>query len=96
MQCKAVLETDLSQLFKKLTRLSQSLKTIDDSTRSQPPKQQHPSSTGARKNETKFNCLPMHEASMREQLNECIVATSQCCTSLFDLSLLVPSAPWVT
>jgi hypothetical protein len=39
--------------------------------------------------------LPFHEENLKNQLDECLKATNENCSNLFDLSLLVPTAPWV-
>jgi len=54
-------------------------------------------SKGTQSKETveKSRYLPVHQETLKSQLEECTNMTNECCTSLFDLSLLVPSAPWV-
>ncbi|RNA15365.1 Histone H5 [Brachionus plicatilis] len=76
----AVLESNLAQLYKKLTRLGESFKTVKN----------------LPKNEAQSNSspLPFHNQSLRSQIDESAKVTSDCCQKLFDLSMLVPSAPW--
>jgi len=37
---------------------------------------------------------PLHKDNLKTQLNECLESTQNVCRDLFDLALLVPSAPW--
>ena len=37
----------------------------------------------------------LHKENLRDQLEECVSVTKVACSELFDLTLLVPSAPWV-
>lgn len=78
------LESEMSQLYKKMVRLKESLQTNlnDVSTHSDGPKQ------------NRSNVLPMHKENLKTQLFDCCNATKDTCASLFDLMLLVPSAPW--
>ena len=39
--------------------------------------------------------LPIHKELIQQQLTDCIKTCSICCNNLFNLSLLIPSAPWV-
>lgn len=76
---KASLESNLAQLFKKLTRLSESFKT----------------NMSKNEKENKSDSLPFHVQSLKKQIDDSAKMTSDCCKKLFDLSILVPSAPWV-
>lgn len=80
----ALLETNLSKLFKNLSRLKESLKTVKNSSQNQQNL----------KRNSEF--LPLHKENLKTQLEESIKLTSECTNDLFDLSLLVPSAPWVS
>jgi hypothetical protein len=37
--------------------------------------------------------LPLHKDNLKIQLDDCIKSTQETCRNLFDLSLIVPSAP---
>jgi hypothetical protein len=52
---------------------------------------------GAKKGDSvkKPKVLPFHSESLNKQLDDCIASTTDSCNHLFDLSLIVPSAPWV-
>ncbi|CAF0910568.1 unnamed protein product [Brachionus calyciflorus] len=84
-----LLESNMSQLYKNLNRLRESLKTVRN----------------LKNDESKINCeinnskkkmdkMPLHNESVKNQLDESLKKTSEVCRDLFDLSLLVPSAPW--
>ena len=79
---KSFLETNLSQLFKKLTKLRESFKTVQ-------------TGDGLKEAKKKSDLMPLHKENLKTQLNECLEATGESCKLLFDLSLVVPSAPWV-
>lgn len=79
---KAALESNLAQLYKKLTRLSESFKTIKNSTNNN-------------ESISKSSSLPFHTNSLKSLIDDSAKMTSECCKKLFDLSMLVPSAPWV-
>lgn len=77
------MESNLSQLYKKLNRLRESLKTVRNL------------NTNVKIERKKSDSLPLHNESLKNQLDESLKMTSECCRNLFELSLLVPSAPWV-
>jgi hypothetical protein len=52
-------------------------------------------SLNASSTKRKSEYMPVHKENMKSQLDECIKSTKECCSNLFDLSLIVPSAPWV-
>ena len=80
------MESNLAKLYKKLCRLKESLKTAQNS---------EPNETTKQRSNQKSNCLPLHKENLKTQLEECCQETNKCTQSLFDLTLLVPSAPWV-
>jgi hypothetical protein len=52
------------------------------------------------KNDAKIKSLtvdtiPLHNKNFKEQLDDCTRTLDECCSSLFDLTLMVPSAPRV-
>ena len=79
---KAALESNLAQLYKNLIRLSESFKTVK---------------TPTNNNEyiNKSDSLPFHTNSLKSLIDDSAKMTTDCCKKLFDLSMLVPSAPWV-
>ena len=40
--------------------------------------------------------MPLHKENLKIQLDECCKETNECSQSLFDLSLIIPSAPWAS
>lgn len=82
----AVLETSLSKLFRKLTRLQESLRTNLNETPVDKEKKSN--------NKTRSHLAPMHQENLRTQIDECHKSAQEACTDLFDLSLIIPSAPW--
>ncbi len=89
----SLLESNLSQLYKKLTRLKESLETNINENKSNNAKSKTelPAS-----NKRKSQLLPLHRENLKSLLDECCLATQTSCSQLFDLSLIVPSAPWST
>ena len=81
--------TGMSQLFRKLYRLKESLKTSDNG----PSRKSGKATDDPAKSQILF---PLHGESLKKQLEECCELTRSTCDSLFDLMLLVPSAPWVS
>lgn len=83
-----VLESSLGKLFGKLCRLKECLKTnaFDSTMGGKDTKE---------KAQQKSALLPMHRDNLTSQLEECCSMTQSTCERLFDLMLLVPSAPWV-
>jgi hypothetical protein len=77
-------------LFKNLSRLKESLKTCINLNYPNNDKRQV-----ERNDDCGGKILPFHKESLKSQLDECLKRTSECANSLFDLTLLVPSAPWV-
>ena len=86
------MESNLADLYKNLIRLRESLKTA---------KNLSPVDAGSEKNGEKVEnakkskLLPFHVENLNFQLDECINSTTDSCSHLFDLSLIIPSAPWV-
>ena len=76
----------MSQLFKKICRLKESLNT--NLNNEQAAAASHFTSNGGGNNK-------LNKESLRDQLEECVSVTHVACSELFDLTLLVPSAPWV-
>ncbi len=78
------MESDLAELYKKLTRLNESFITINNQ-----------NNEVTKNKNKKSEYLPLHKDVMQQQLTDCIKTCSNCCNNLFNFSLLVPSAPWV-
>ena len=85
----AFLESNLCELYQKLTRLNESLKTYKNATTKYEEKYRLASAKSTSAN------LPFHEENLKAQLDVCMKATNESCANLFDLCLLVPTAPWV-
>jgi hypothetical protein len=77
----------MSSLYRNLMRLNESMKTFqndNDTNNSKTVDVNH-----------KSELLPIHRENFKSQLNSSLKLTEQCCRNLFDLALIVPSAPWV-
>lgn len=77
----------MAKLYKNLFRLKESLTTFQNLT---------PNDSKRKENTQKSNCLPLHKENLKVQLEECCKETVECSQSLFDLTLIVPSAPWTS
>lgn len=84
-----VLESSLGKLYGKLCRLKECLQTnaFDSTMGGKDTKE---------KAQQKSTLLPLHRDNLKSQLEECCSMTQSTCGRLFDLMLLVPSAPWVS
>ena len=83
----AFLESNLAGLFRKLTRLKESLHTnLNEASKT------NDANVNVKK---KSQLLPLHKENLKHQLEDCCAATQESCDRLFDLALIVPSAPWV-
>jgi hypothetical protein len=89
---KGHLEANLSTLFKKLVKLQESLKTVNNQNLS--------AENAAKVDEKKYaintDFLPMHRENLRGLIEDSLSWCAKCCTNLFNLSLIVPNAPWVS
>jgi hypothetical protein len=93
---KSFLESNLTDLYKKLIRLKESLKTMKTATASNEPSNNKPDLITRKEDSLrKLKLLPFHSENLSAQLDACISSTKESCDHLFDLSLIVPSAPWV-
>jgi hypothetical protein len=97
---KSKLESNLAQLFKCLVRFKESVVTFKNLNHRQPAAGEEEENASNRTTTTTtgnmVQVLPFHKENLKSQLDECIKKIGECASSLFDLSLLVPSAPWVS
>ena len=88
-----MLESNLAKLYKKLFRLKESLSTVQNLTPND--LKQNAERKEVKSERSKSTCLPLHKENLKTQLDDCCKETNVCTQSLFDLALIVPSAPWV-
>ena len=81
-------------MYKKLTRLNESLKTISNQNNQLIKNKTEIKQISNKKISNDY--LPLHKDVMQEHLIDCIKTCSNCCNNLFNFSLLIPSAPWVS
>ena len=85
------MEENLSIFFKKLVKLQESLKTVNNQNLSV----ENSVKADEKKNSINTDFLPMHRENLRGLIEDSLSWCSKCCTNLFNLSLIVPNAPWV-